>query len=280
MMRALWTSASGMTAQQYNVDTISNNLSNVNTTGYKKMRAEFEDLIYQTQRTAGTPATELTVVPLPMQVGHGTKVSATQRLFEQMAIDGEGFFRVLQPDGTFAYTRNGEFKVDRDRQLVTNKGLYAFPQVTFPENFIPDSVAISPQGEVSCKIPGQEEAAVIGQIQLYRFVNPAGLNALGDNLFKQSAASGEAIAGLPGSEGMGQIHHKFIEASNVSVQYDCGAACLRIKFEGDSNQRCNAGDCQQLKTVGVGDDRFCSKLWAADFGGKPPGASKSGTFFR
>ena len=224
MMRALWTSASGMTAQQYNVDTISNNLSNVNTTGYKKMRAEFEDLIYQTQRTAGTPATELTVVPLPMQVGHGTKVSATQRLFEQgslretgvfsdMAIDGEGFFRVLQPDGTFAYTRNGEFKVDRDRQLVTNKGLYAFPQVTFPENFIPDSVAISPQGEVSCKIPGQEEAAVIGQIQLYRFVNPAGLNALGDNLFKQSAASGEAIAGLPGSEGMGQIHHKFIEAS-------------------------------------------------------------------
>ena len=228
MMRALWTSASGMTAQQYNVDTISNNLSNVNTTGYKKMRAEFEDLIYQTQRTAGTPATELTVVPLPMQVGHGTKVSATQRLFEQgslretgvfsdMAIDGEGFFRVLQPDGTFAYTRNGEFKVDRDRQLVTNKGLYAFPQITFPENFIPDSVAVSPQGEVSCKVPGQEEAAVIGQIQLYRFVNPAGLNALGDNLFKQSAASGEAIAGLPGSEGMGQIHHKFIEASNVSV---------------------------------------------------------------
>lgn len=134
-----------------------------------------------------------------------------------MAIDGEGFFRVLQPDGTFAYTRNGEFKVDRERQLVTNKGLYAFPQITFPENFIPESVAISPQGEVSCKVPGQEEAAVIGQVQLYRFVNPAGLNALGDNLFKQTAASGEAIAGLPGMEGMGQIHHKFIEASNVSV---------------------------------------------------------------
>ena len=133
MMRSLWTAASGMTGQQFNIDTISNNLSNVNTTGFKEMRADFEDLLYQTTRVAGTPATELTVVPTGVQVGHGTKVAATQRMFNQgslqstgnvsdIAIQGEGFFRVLLIDGTYGYTRDGSFKIDSNGQLVTSNG--------------------------------------------------------------------------------------------------------------------------------------------------------------
>jgi flagellar basal-body rod protein FlgG len=228
MMRSLWTAASGMTGQQFNIDTIANNLANVNTTGFKQMRADFEDLLYQTQVLAGTPATEATVVPTGVQVGHGVKPAATQKIFTQgalqatgntadLAIEGEGFFRVLQYDGTYAYTRDGSFKIDSNGQLVSSNGYKLLPEIVLPEGFVNDSLAISPDGRVTVKVAGSDDPIEVGQIEIYRFVNPAGLQAIGDNLLKLTNASGEAIAGRPGFEGMGKVLQKFLEMSNVSV---------------------------------------------------------------
>ena len=228
MMRSLWTAASGMNGQQFNIDTISNNLANVNTTGYKEVRADFEDLLYHTSKIAGTPATRDTVVPTGIQVGHGVKVAATQRMFTQgslqntgnesdMAIMGEGFFRTQQLDGTFGYSRDGAFKIDSNGQLVTSNGNKVVPEVVFPEGFIRNSLAVSVDGRVSVKVPGNDDSLQVGQLELYRFVNPAGLQSVGQNTFKVSNASGEAIGGRPGFDGMGKIQHKFIENSNVST---------------------------------------------------------------
>jgi len=229
MVRSLWTGASGMIGQQANIDTISNNLANVNTAGYKKMRADFEDLIYQTVKTAGTPATEDTVVPVGIQMGHGVKLADTQRVFNQgslqntevatdMAIQGDGFFRVQMYDGSWAYTRNGNFKVDDTGRLVTSNGYWFLPDIIMPENFLPDSITVSQDGRVSVIVPQiDNEPIQVGQIELYRFPNPVGLTAVGENLFKITNASGEAIPGRPGYEGMGKIAHKYLEMSNVSV---------------------------------------------------------------
>jgi flagellar basal-body rod protein FlgG len=217
-----------MIGQQANIDTISNNLANVNTSGFKKMRADFEDLLYQTVKTAGTPATEDTVVPVGIQMGHGVKVAATQRMFTQgslqntenvsdMAIQGEGFFRIQMYDGTYAYTRDGAFKVDSDGRLVTSNGYWVLPDIIMPENFLPQSIAVTQDGRVSVRIPNTDEPVPVGQIELYRFPNPVGLTAVGENLFKVTNASGDPIPGRPGYEGMGQIVHKFLEMSNVSV---------------------------------------------------------------
>lgn len=228
MMRSLWTAASGMTGQQFNIDTISNNLSNVNTTGFKEMRADFEDLLYQTTRVAGTPATELTVVPTGVQVGHGTKVAATQRMFNQgslqatgnvsdIAIQGEGFFRVLLIDGTYGYTRDGSFKIDSNSQLVTSNGYRMMPEIILPDNFVRDSLTISQDGRVNVKVAGSDDPVEVGQLEVYRFVNPPGLSSIGENLYKVTNASGDAIAGRPGFDGMGKTVQKFLEMSNVSV---------------------------------------------------------------
>ncbi len=228
MMRALWTAASGMVGQQFNIDTISNNLSNVNTTGFKQNRPDFEDLLYQTRRIAGTPATELTVVPTGVQVGHGVKVAATQKIFTQgslqstgnisdIAIEGEGFFRALLYDGTYGYTRDGAFKIDSNGQLVTSNGYRVMPELVLPEGFVRDSLSISQDGRVTVKIAGFDDPLEVGQMQLYRFVNPTGLQAIGENLFKVSNASGDPIGGRPGFDGMGKVIHKFLEMSNVSV---------------------------------------------------------------
>ncbi len=228
MMRSLWTAATGMHAQQFNIDTISNNLSNVNTTGYKQVRAEFEDLIYHNSRIAGTPATERTVTPTGVQVGHGVKVAASQRMFTQgslkqtdalgdVAIMGEGFFRVQNMDGTWGYTRDGSFQVDANGQFVSSQGYRLMPELILPENFIPDSLAISQQGRVTVKIPGQDDPVNVGQVDLFRFINPAGMQAMGENLYMQTPASGDAIRGLPGLDGMGKVYHKFLENSNVSI---------------------------------------------------------------
>src|SRR5215469_18751742 len=164
MVRSLWTGASGMIGQQANIDTISNNLANVNTAGYKKQRADFEDLIYQTVKVAGTPATENTVIPVGIQMGHGVKLADTQRVFSQgplqatdvttdMAIAGEGFFRIQMYDGSWAYTRNGNFKVDSDGRMVTSNGYWLLPDVIMPENFLPNSITITQDGRVSVKVP-------------------------------------------------------------------------------------------------------------------------------
>jgi flagellar basal-body rod protein FlgG len=228
MMRSLWTAASGMIGQQFNIDTISNNLSNVNTTGFKKNRADFEDLLYQTSRIAGTPATEVTVVPTGIQVGHGVKVAASQKMFTQgslqntgnesdIAIEGEGFFRVLLYDGSYAYTRDGSFKIDSNGQLVNANGYRVMPEVILPENFIRDSLTISKDGRITVKVPGSDDPIEVGQMELYRFINPAGMQAIGENLFKVTNGSGDAIPGRPGFEGMGKTIQKFLEMSNVSV---------------------------------------------------------------
>jgi flagellar basal-body rod protein FlgG len=228
MMRSLWTAASGMTGQQFNIDTISNNLANVNTTGFKLNRADFEDLLYQTLRTAGTPATEVTVLPTGVQVGHGVKPAATQKIFTQgalqstgnvadVAIEGEGFFRVLLYDGTYGYTRDGAFKIDSTGQLVSSDGYRLLPEVVLPEGFERETLTVSQDGRVSVKIPGLDDPIEVAQMEIYRFVNPAGLQAIGQNLFKISNASGDPIGNRPGFEGMGKLIQRFLEMSNVSV---------------------------------------------------------------
>ena len=228
MMRSLWTAASGMVGQQFNIDTISNNLSNVNTTGFKKQRAEFEDLLYQTMLLAGTPATEITEVPTGIQVGHGVKVAATQKLFEQgslqdtgnkfdLALTGEGFFKIQTYDGSMAYTRDGSFKIDSNRQILTSDGYMLEPPIILPENFLVETLTVSRDGRVTVKVPGDDEPIDMGQLELYRFVNPAGLRSIGQNLYKTTPASGEEIPGQPGMDGFGQTIQGFLEMSNVKV---------------------------------------------------------------
>jgi flagellar basal-body rod protein FlgG len=219
-----------MIGQQANIDTISNNLANVNTHGYKKQRADFDDLIYQTARVAGTPATEDTVVPVGVQMGHGVKLASTQRVFSQgslqatdvptdMAIAGDGFFRVQMYDGSWAYTRNGNFKVDSDGRMVTSNGYWLLPDIVMPEGFLPEKITVSQDGRVSVMVPeiSQTDPVEVGMIELYRFPNPVGLTALGENLFKVTPASGNPVPGRPGFEGMGTIAHKYLEMSNVAV---------------------------------------------------------------
>jgi flagellar basal-body rod protein FlgG len=219
-----------MIGQQANIDTISNNLANVNTSGFKKVRADFEDLLYQTVKTAGTPATEETVVPVGVQMGHGVRLAATQRMFSQgalqntenvydMAIQGDGFFRIQMYDGSWAYTRDGSFKVDENGRMVTSNGYWVLPDIIMPEGFLPEKITVTKDGRVSVIVPSisLNEPVDVGQIELYRFPNPVGLTAVGENLFKVTNASGNPIPGRPGYEGMGQVVHKFLEMSNVSV---------------------------------------------------------------
>lgn len=228
MVRSLWTGASGMMGQQFNIDTISHNLSNVNTTGYKKTRAEFEDLLYQNMRMAGTPSTSISDYPTGIHVGLGVKTASTQRMFMQgslqntnnkadLAVEGEGFFKVQMYDGTLAYTRDGAWKIDSNRQIVNHSGYKLDPEIIFPENFLHESISISKDGRVTCKVGGDDEVIDVGQIDLYRFVNPAGLTSIGGNLYKVSEASGPHIEGTPGFDGMGKLHQGFIEMSNVQV---------------------------------------------------------------
>ncbi len=229
MIRSLWTSASGMTAQQFHIDTIANNLSNVNTTGFKKNRADFEDLIYQHQVLAGTPSTAVSEIPTGVHVGHGVRVAATQKIFEMgnlqasgnkfdLAIDSQvGFFKILLPDGTFSYTRDGSFKIDSRRQIVTSNGYLLEPPITLPEDAVNHTFQVSELGEVTVRLANDNNPTRIGQLDLFRFVNPAGLKAIGKNLYKITPASGEEIQGTPSLEGMGGILQGFLETSNVKL---------------------------------------------------------------
>lgn len=228
MVRSLWTGASGMISQQFNIDTIAHNLSNVNTTGYKRTRADFEDLLYQNLRMAGTPSTSISNYPTGIHVGLGVKPAATQKIFEQgslqntgnkldLAIEGEGFFKVRLYDGSEAYTRDGAWKIDSNGQIVNHSGYRLEPEIIFPEGFLFDSISISKDGIVTCKVAGSDEIIEVGQIMMYRFVNPAGLTSIGGNLYKISEATGPEIEGRPAFDGMGKIHQGFIEMSNVKV---------------------------------------------------------------
>ena len=227
MMRALWSAASGMKGQQTNMDVISNNIANVNTYGGKKVRAEFQDLIYQTLRDAGAQSGQDNQYPTGLQIGLGTRVAATQRVITQgplqttenptdVGIQGEGYFRVTLPDGTTGYTRDGSFKLDSQRRLVTSDGYLLADGITFNENSPVDSIVIAGDGQVS-ETPAGGTQQNVGRIMLARFVNPAGLTAIGKNLFIVSEASGQPIEGNPGEDGAGTLTQGTLEMSNVQI---------------------------------------------------------------
>ncbi len=227
MIRAMWTAATGMTAQQLNVDTIAHNLANVNTNAFKRSRAEFADLLYQIQRLPGTSASSVGVFPTGVQVGAGVRPTTVAKEWAQgnmrqtgndfdIAIDGPGFFQVSRPDGTIMYTRNGAFKRDNVGNLVTGDGDLLNPVITIPSGAL--KVDIGQDGTVSVMLPGVTQASQIGQIQLVRFDNPAGLVAMGNNLLLDSFASGPAIQGVPGfTTGFGLIQQGYLESSNVNL---------------------------------------------------------------
>ena len=226
MMRALWTAASGMSAQELNMDVVANNLANVNTTGFKRSRVDFQDLMYQTLLAAGTTMATGAESPTGIQVGLGTSPAAIQKVFTQgdfqmtdnaldLAVEGDGFFQVLMPDGTIAYTRDGAFKRDGDGRLVTSDGYPMEPEIRVPAEAM--SIGVGTDGTVSVLLPGQADPQQIGQIQLAKFLNAAGLNAIGHNLFMATAASGEAVTGTAGSTGFGMLAQGQLEMSNVSM---------------------------------------------------------------
>lgn len=227
MMRALWSAASGMKGQQTNMDVISNNIANVNTYGGKKVRAEFQDLVYQTIRDAGAQSGADSQYPTGLQIGLGTRVAATNRVITQgplqttdnptdIGIQGEGYFRITLPDGTIGYTRDGSFKLDSQRRMVTTDGYPLADDITIDPNAPSDSIVIAGDGQVSCTPAGGTQQNV-GQITLARFVNPAGLTAIGKNLFVVSEASGEPIESNPGEEGAGTLTQGTLEMSNVQI---------------------------------------------------------------
>ena len=227
MIRSLHSAASGMEAQQLNIDVIANNLANVNTTGFKKARAEFQDLYYQQIRAAGAAHEGIdTAAPQPIEVGLGTRPAATQKIFStgdmlntgnplDVALEGNGFFRVLETDGTVAYTRAGAFKTNAEGQLVNTEGRPLEPPIIIPPETV--EIRIDQDGVVKALQPGEVEPIEVGQIELSQFVNPAGLRSVGHSLFEVTEASGPPIDGLPGEEGLGRVAQGMLESSNVAV---------------------------------------------------------------
>jgi flagellar basal-body rod protein FlgG len=226
MTQSLWIAKTGLDAQQTKMATISNNLANVGTNGFKRGRVIFEDLLYQNVRQVGAQSSQDTMLPSGLQVGTGARVVATERLFTQgnltqtdnafdIAIQGRGFFQVLLPDGTQAFTRDGSFHVNDQGILVTSAGYQLQPPITIPQDAL--SVTIAPDGTVSVQQPGTPQATQAGLIQLTDFINPAGLQARGENLFSETGASGAPLAGNPGLNGLGTLQQGFVEGSNVNV---------------------------------------------------------------
>ena len=226
MLRTLSIAASGMQAQTLNIDVIANNLANVNSTGFKKSRADFQDLLYETLRPAGVASSAGSQVPTGIQIGHGTRPVATQKIFIQgdyqltenkldIAIEGDGFFEIVQPNGVSAYSRAGAFKLDRDGRVVTSDGFLLEPELTIPTDSL--TVSIGTDGTVSVLSAGETEPTEIGTIQLTKFSNPAGLESIGRNLYLPTLASGDAIIGTAGEEGFGTLAQGYLEMSNVSV---------------------------------------------------------------
>lgn len=215
-----------MTAQELNVDTIANNLANVNTTGFKKTRAEFQDLVYQYLVEPGAPTSQTTKNPSGIQVGLGVKPSATQRIFTQgdlqntnnpldLAIEGDGFFEVTKPDGTTGYTRAGSFQLNENGDIVTADGYTVSPGIPVPTEAL--SISVAQDGMVSVKVPGSATAQQVGQLTAVRFPNNGGLRAMGHNLFEETESSGAPVAGIFSENGFGRLTQGFLESSNVSV---------------------------------------------------------------
>jgi len=226
MIRSLWIAKTGLDAQQTQMDVISNNLANVSTSGFKRARAVFEDLLYQTIRQPGAQSSEQTQLPSGLQIGTGVKPVATERIFTQgnlqqtgnakdVAIQGQGFFQVLMPDGTTSYTRDGSFQTDANGQLVTSSGYPVQPAITVPADA--QTLTIGRDGTVSVTQPGSASPTTIGTLQLAMFINPAGLQSLGENLYAETASSGTPSGTAPGSNGAGLLNQGYVETSNVNV---------------------------------------------------------------
>jgi len=226
MIRSLYTAATGMIAQQTQIDVTSHNIANVNTIGYKKQRAEFADLFYQVSEYAGISSSDTSISPTGIEVGLGARPTAITKQFTQgnfketgnnldMAITGSGFFQLQLPDGSIGYTRNGAFKVDGQGQVVNSDGYKLIPEITVPETAV--AVAVGTDGIVSVVQAGESEPTQVGQIELANFINPAGLHSLGDNNYVNTVASGDPILGTGGLEGLGQIKQGFVEMSNVQL---------------------------------------------------------------
>ncbi len=226
MIRSLFTAATGMIAQQTQIDTTTNNISNVNTIGYKKQRAEFADLMYQTMTYAGTSTSGTSTSPTGIEVGLGVRTTSIAKQFTQgnfketgnsldMAITGNGFFQLQLPDGTTGYTRNGSFKLDADGNVVSSDGYQLIPNIVIPEDATEISIIVD--GIVSVLQAGNTATTEIGQIELANFINPAGLHSLGDNNYINTSASGDPILSNPGLNGLGQVRQQFVEMSNVEL---------------------------------------------------------------
>ncbi|MEA3297793.1 MAG: flagellar basal-body rod protein FlgG [candidate division Zixibacteria bacterium] len=226
MIKAMRTAASGMLSQQMNVDNIANNLANMNTAGFKKSRLEFQDVLYQNLRQAGSASAVGHMVPTGLSIGYGTKVVATARQFTEgnltptgnpldLAIAGDGFFQMQHPDGSTVYTRDGSLKLSAEGQIVNSDGYYLVPEITIPQDAT--NISVGTDGVVQVLSFGQSEPTEIGQLELARFVNPAGLSAIGRNLLVATPASGDPQTDIPTQSGMGQIDQGYLEMSNVQV---------------------------------------------------------------
>lgn len=226
MIRSLWIARTGLDAQQMQLDVIANNLANTSTNGFKKSRAVFEDLLYQTLRQPGAQSSQQTQIPAGLQLGTGVKPVSTERIHTQgnlqqtgndldVAINGAGFFQILMPDGSTAYTRDGSFHKDNQGQMVTASGYPLQPSITIPQNAT--SLTIGKDGTVSITQPGNTAAVQIGAVQLVSFINPSGLQSVGENLYLETSASGTPTPNTPGTNGLGVLNHKYVETSNVNV---------------------------------------------------------------
>jgi len=226
MIRSLYSGATGMNAQQLNIDTIANNMANVNTYGYKSSRMQFEDLMYQTLKEAGAATSDETRRPTELAIGAGTRAVATLHNFStgtlqqtgnslDLAIGGEGFFQLADADGDIYYTRDGSFKLNSEGEIVNSQGYYLEPRITLPADT--ESVSITADGIVSVLVYGESEAQEVGQIELARFINQGGLSSQGGNLYAETEASGQAIVNIPTSETFGSLEQGWVEASNVQL---------------------------------------------------------------
>jgi len=226
MNQALWIAKTGLDAQQTRMSVISNNLANVNTTGFKQDRAVFEDLLYQVIRQPGAQSSADTQLPSGLMIGTGVRTVATEKIHTQgsiiqtqnaldVAINGRGFFQVLMPAGDIAYTRDGTFQRNSDGDMVMSNGYLLEPAINIPEDV--QSLTIGMDGTISAQLPNQADSVVLGEIELADFINPTGLQAIGENLFKETAASGVPVVGTPGLDGIGNVYGGSLETSNVNV---------------------------------------------------------------
>jgi len=250
-MRALFTAATGMEAQQSQIDTIANNIANVGTTGFKRSRTEFQDLFYETLRAPGASGTDGSILPTGVQVGHGVKLAAVNTLYTpgdrlntgnplDLAIDGQGFFQIQRPTGETVYTRDGTFKLDANGNVVTTLGYPLIPNMTVPQDTT--SITVLPDGTVNATIAGQIQPTQLGQLQLARFANPSGLRTAGGNLLEATQASGDPQVGIPEQQGFGGIAAGFLEGSNVEVAEELVQMILAQRAFEVSSRVIQAGD--------------------------------------